>query len=77
MGDLTKKDDPLTDCYEVTLQAVCVVFVRGAKNANQAMEFAQNEISGSSYEMVDGNTVRLRASEVDSSRRHANERSEP
>lgn len=77
MGDLTKKDDPLTDCYEVTLQAYCTVFVRGAKNESEAYELATDEISNGDFIIDGGETQQLTESEVNSSRRHADARSEP
>lgn len=73
---MDNESNPLTDCWEVTLKAVCVVFVRGAKNFDEAMEFAESEVSSGNYEMIEGGAVQLREREVDSSRRHANVRSE-
>lgn len=70
-------DKNLTDCWEVTLVAQCVVFVRGAKDFDEAMEFAHNEVSCGEYEFVEGTAQQLEASAVDSVRRHADKRSEP
>jgi hypothetical protein len=70
-------NDALTDCYEVEIIQRTTVFVRGAKSSDEAYEFAETEIMGGTRNIVERKVTQLKASEVNASYRHADERSEP
>jgi hypothetical protein len=71
------KNDELTDCYEVTFTINYTVFVRGAESEEKAYEYAEDELPIGMSGCVDrSEIVRLKASEAESSRRHADERAE-
>lgn len=72
-----KKNDELTDCYEVNFTINYTVFVRDAKSEDEAIELAEDELPIGMSGCVDrAEAARLKAGEVESSRRHADERVE-
>ncbi len=62
--------------YEVTLIATCTVWVEAASNADEAMEWACDRVSRGDFNIDDLKAAELSAVESESSKRHADVRSE-
>lgn len=72
---MQSRDATMTDCYEVEVTTHTVVFVSGAESKDKAIEYAQDEMPIGAN-VMEISARQLAAYEVDSVRRHADERSE-